>query len=653
MIKRVFCFVLTIFVAATTVCRAQLIQPSDLVYKGAFRLPDVTGDCDWTYSGHGMTYYPGGDPQGPNDGYPGSIFASGNDAMCQYISEIAVPVPVISSSKNLNELNIATTLQSFRDIRGGMFGDHQNLVLPRVGLAYLSPQGSQTSGKLHFCWGQHIQDFEVSHGWCELNLTNPQPAGPWRMGNYSNYITNDYIFEIPKAWADANIPGQYLATGRFREGVWGGRGPALLAYGPWNDGNPPAANTTLSTITPLLLYGTQVSGNSVISSDDSTAMSTYDQSDHWLGGAWLTAGSNSAVIFVGTKAVGNSWYGYANGVVYPYDCSDDPSTPSCPDLPDWPYDDRGFWADSYQAQIIFYDPDDLAAVAGGEMESWEPQPYGTLSMDPYLYDPYTTANFESHLMRYKRDYVIAAAFDRTNGYLYVMERQADDEKGLVHVWQVTSTPQVSLTSLSMNVTETPQVGDTVTFTADATNSTGGEVYYRFVLIPNYGTSDYDPNNVYETIQDFSTTSSCTHTFAETGSYIVVVFGSSTAGFSTATPAIIGGSIAVGSESDVVIDSLAMNFTGIPQVGDTVTFTADATNSTGGEVYYRFVLIPNYGTSDYDPDNVYETIRDFSTTSSCTYTFTQRGDYIVVVFASATEGFPAGTVGIIGGSITIQ
>ncbi len=59
-----------------------------------------------------------------------------------------------------------------------MFGDHHNLTIPRVGLAYMPPQGEQNSGKLYFWWAQHIQDFEASHGWCELNLSNPCPQPP-------------------------------------------------------------------------------------------------------------------------------------------------------------------------------------------------------------------------------------------------------------------------------------------------------------------------------------------------------------------------------------------------------------------------------------------------------------------------------------------
>ncbi len=74
------------------------IQPEDFVYKGAFRLPEVAGDCDWTYSGHAMTYYPNGDVAS-SDNYPGSLFATGNDAVCQHVSEISIPNPVVHPSQ--------------------------------------------------------------------------------------------------------------------------------------------------------------------------------------------------------------------------------------------------------------------------------------------------------------------------------------------------------------------------------------------------------------------------------------------------------------------------------------------------------------------------------------------------------------------------
>jgi len=45
-------------------------------------------------------------------------------------------------------------------------------------------------------------------------------------------------------------------------------------------------------------------------------------------------------------------------------------------------------------------------------------------------------------------------------------------------------------------------------------------FYRFFLRAGYGTSDYE-ENAWETIQDWSSSSTCTHTFDTAGTYIIV------------------------------------------------------------------------------------------------------------------------------------
>jgi hypothetical protein len=395
-----------------------LIQPENLAYLGAFRLPEGSGGSNWEYSGHGLTYFSNGDPSGPEDGFQGSLFGFGHDHHLQ-VSEISIPVPVLS--RDLFDLNTAGTLQPFSDITGGIFNPPE-MTIPRAGIAYLA----QPEPGLHFTFGQHIQDFEASHGWNGLNLADPQAHGPWFFDRYTNYITNDYLFDVPPAWAEANLPGALLASGRAREGLWSGRGPALFVYNPWDHGALPESGAALSA-TPLLLYGLQDEGIPDIRGDESMAVADYRDADHWWGGAWLTSGDRAAVVFVGTKALGQAWYGYANGVVWEHDCAEDNS---CPEMPEWPYDNRGFWADDYQAQVIFYDPAQLAAVARGEMETWEPQPYATLVLDEFLFDP------QLDHANYKRDLVGAAAFDREHGLLYIIERMADEYKSVIHVWQV-------------------------------------------------------------------------------------------------------------------------------------------------------------------------------------------------------------------------
>ena len=123
-----------------------LIQPGDLVYQGAFRLPEEfvevrDGDVNfWAYSGSAATYYPQGDSSGPSDEFPGSIFAVGHDHS-QYVSEISIPVPIIS--RNLADLNVAATMRDPQDITGGILGELANLIIPTAGLEYLPAQGKR------------------------------------------------------------------------------------------------------------------------------------------------------------------------------------------------------------------------------------------------------------------------------------------------------------------------------------------------------------------------------------------------------------------------------------------------------------------------------------------------------------------------------
>jgi len=406
---------------AGDVPETQLIQAQDLVYRGYFRLPGSSGGSDWDYSGHGLTFYPDGDPGGDIDGYPGSLFGFGHDHQL-FVSEISIPAPVITD--DLQAANVADTLQPFADLTDGIFRAEE-MVIPRAGIAYLA----QPQPRLHFAFGQHIQDFEVSHGWAGLNLDQPDAEGPWVFDGYSNYVTNDYLFEIPPDWAQAIAPGPLLASGRAREGLWSGRGPGLFAYQPGDLESPPPAGAVLSNVVPLLLYGEQIVGQPDIISSPSQAVTDYREADHWWGGAWLTAGDKAAVVFAGTKALGDEWYGFANGVIWEHDCAEQ-NPPTCPEVPDWPYDNRGFWADAYQAQLIFYDPAELVSVARGELDSWEPQPYEILVLDEYLLDPALNHG------DYKRDLVGAAAFDRENGFLYLVERMADEYRSVIHVWEI-------------------------------------------------------------------------------------------------------------------------------------------------------------------------------------------------------------------------
>lgn len=390
------------------------IVPDDLVYQGAFRLPDGPEEYAWGWSGQALAYYPAGDPKGLSDGCPGSLFGTGHN-WNTWVSEISIPKPVISKTKNPRELNTSKTLQEFADIRGTLFKG-RDLEQPRVGLAYLPAQGEQTSGKLYFCWAAHMgqENKSPAHGWCELNLAGPGSVGLWNIAGLSQYLTCDYIAPIPTDWAKQNTPGMLLATGRMRDGGQASQGPTLIAFGPWNEGNPPKPGAELKGVV-LLKY-------SAITDEKQHKMKGYHHSDDWSGLAWLTSGKRSSVVFVGTKGQGKCWYGFANGVVWP---EEGPYPP----VPPHPNDQRGWWSTNFAAQILFYDTADLAAVAKGKAKPHEPQPYAVMDISKLLFKSRPRAQHR----------LGAAAFDPAGGLLYVVEPRGDEDKSLIHVWKLNDT----------------------------------------------------------------------------------------------------------------------------------------------------------------------------------------------------------------------
>ena len=92
----------------------------------------------------------------------------------------------------------------------------------------------------------------------------------------------------------------------------------------------------------------------------------------------------------------------------------------------------------WRAYFIFYDPSDLAKVAKGEMESYEPQPYLMLDMGEYLFNGnfknYETDHGDEQVQRKYR--FGGCSFDREHGILYVFELFADGDKPLVHAWKI-------------------------------------------------------------------------------------------------------------------------------------------------------------------------------------------------------------------------
>jgi len=431
-----------------------VVRPEDLEYLGAFRLPEG-GDRPLTfaYGGNAMTFNPNGDASGPNDGFPGSLFITGHDRLPYgelpdggQVAEVSIPMPL--SSRSLADLNRAEFLQDFSDVAAGHFRQLEEI--PRIGLLYLDTPA--VGPKIHIAYGQHIEPDPTvpTHGWFSPDLSNPDLQAEWFIGNRSFYSVNDYMFEIPAAWADAYAQGRYVGTGRFKDGGWSGMGPALIAYRPWVDesGAAPPSGERLEETT-LLLYE-----NSMNTENIERSVAGYQHPDEWSGVAWITtAAGKAAVLIVGAKSNGEKyWYGWANPAGPEEPCIETEFIGQFPlcrlaDGSLCPPEDlsgctghndfRGWWTTRWDTEFIFYDPADLARVAAGEMASWEPQPYAVLDIDEFLFLNPSGVEQEMLGTGDQRRYRIGdAAYDRQNGLLYVLELFADEASPLVHVWRV-------------------------------------------------------------------------------------------------------------------------------------------------------------------------------------------------------------------------
>jgi hypothetical protein len=428
-----------------------LVQPSDLTYLGAFRLPgDGEKPNTFAYGGNAMTFNPNG-----NDG-AGSLFITGHDRQPygelpngSQVAEVSIPTPVVTD--NVANLPQAEFLQGFHDVAAGFFTELD--YLPRIGMEYLD--AAATGPKIHLAWGAHYvpETPLATHAWFDPDLSAPAMQGSWFIGEQHFYSVNGYLFEIPASWADAHAEGRYLATGRMRDGGMGGMGPALFAYRPWLEGGVAPVSGTHLAETVLLLYE-----NAYNTEEITRCLDGYQHPDEWEGGAWITTDSDkSAVLFAGTKGTGAKyWYGFINPAGPEYPCVHDASVGEFPvcrlaDGSSCPSEDltscceegvdcisgRGWWSARFDAQFILYDPADLARVAAGELESWEPQPYASLDVDEHLFLDPPEWEYEDVGTGIQRRYrILAVAYDRNNALLYVLERYADEAKPVVHVWQV-------------------------------------------------------------------------------------------------------------------------------------------------------------------------------------------------------------------------
>ncbi len=385
-----------------------LIQESDLVYQGAFRLP--VGASDQTSfafnNATGMAFNPANN----------SLFMVGH-VFHQLSAEVSIPT--VTNSTSLGDLATATLLQPFADISDG------NRLALGAGRVYIGGQMVYGDRLIGSAYNQDDPDQIASHFTSEQDLSI---AGDFQgfytvgtLGPKSARFVSGYMTQIPQEW-QASFGGPAITGGCCNWGAtnvngmsWG---PSAFVFDPDDLGvNSPAPAT------PLVYYSNDhptlgTWGNTTV------ANPAFNLFTH-ITGVVFPEGTRTVLFFGGT---GTGIPCIGNGTNDPnLDHQPNPGLPGT----FWCHDPlevnggTGPHAFPYAYQVWAYDVDDLLAARNGHVDPWDVVPYGvwTLSL-PFDNEP---------IYRF----IFGAAYDAATDRIFIAQIRAEtDGRPIIHVLSV-------------------------------------------------------------------------------------------------------------------------------------------------------------------------------------------------------------------------
>ncbi|MCA9064631.1 MAG: hypothetical protein KDA96_16280 [Planctomycetaceae bacterium] len=366
---------------------SQMLTPANFEYLGAFRPPHTdTNGRTFAYGGWGI----GWRPPAPGTNSPGSLFIVGHQSE-QLVAEITIPTPVISATRSMDELPVATVLQNLGDISNGLLQaltDDPSQPF-EIGGLYV------TDDRLHWTMYRYYNvdgnDF-YSHATSSLNIADPDVEGPWHIGPQNSgrpewhaHKFAGYIFDVPEPKAKKWFEGRRLISGLQTSTGLGtsSSGPAMISYQLPPRGTP---SGVVQDAVPLMWF------------DTGRPAKNFHPADRWTGAAWLTAGNKQSVIVVGRKALGEVFYGSAR----PTDC-----------MPD-----KGYHGDRYEARIQFYSPASLIHSAYGQLQPFSIEPWYEWGADD------SGGGFNQYLFPTCHQYIGGTTVDHERNLLYVSQTLA-------------------------------------------------------------------------------------------------------------------------------------------------------------------------------------------------------------------------------------
>ena len=377
---------------------------SDFEYVGAFRAPRVTeqqAGSRYGYSRAAMCWNPFGDPDGPKDGFPGSIMIPGHPSK-GLVGEMSIPAPkkLTDADKqpdgtyDTRRLPMAGQLGKFFDPTSGKKNVFPKRAENWRGLCWVGDQ-------LHISWSlwYHV-DSEVQnypHHMAASRLkdgTWKTVVEPFSFPHINPHRSAGYIAPAPKWWADKHLGGRRMLTGfNVNQGVGASNcGPGLYAYDP--------AKPAEAIVLMQFPHGRDVTQRDT----------NWKPSDQWRGLKFIDTGAKVAVMYCGRKSLGPVRY----GVGRPTDASRS----------------KGYHCDPYRPEIRLYDPATFVDVLAGRKKPHQPRPYETTDLTKTFFQP-------------DRGFVTAGiGYDPANRLLYVAQVAGDRDSGryeahpVFHVWRI-------------------------------------------------------------------------------------------------------------------------------------------------------------------------------------------------------------------------
>lgn len=371
--------------AATTT--APLVQKADLVYQGAFRVPQGASDMTtFSYGGTAITFNPANN----------SLFMTGHD---HHQRSAEIKIPTIVNSGIINSLATATILQSFKDPTEGKLsninptdpnskkiGGHLVYNGKLIVTGYSFYDGNGTQSKSHF-----TRPVSLS--------TTGQVNGPYLVGSDPHFV-GGYMTSVPSEWQP--LFGGPALTGMCCLSIASvqSNGPSISVFDPSQAGQP-----------AIRLLGYPISNP--LRPEAST--NNYYNLATKITGVVFPAGTRS-VLFFGRQGVGTYCYGEGAACGDPADSS------------------KGTHAYPYKYQVWAYDANDLLAVKNGSKQQYAVQPYAIWNFNlPF------ESTADQHLIG-------GAAYDAQTNRVYLSQRCSDSWCApVIHVFKAQGgTPPTTL-----------------------------------------------------------------------------------------------------------------------------------------------------------------------------------------------------------------